>query len=196
MKFRLAIHQAAIVEENLAGKVKLKDLCLLDYLRGWSDCANAMRTQVEGKKFIWISYQHACSELPILFTQSADTRTRINQLSGMIRRLHGLGLIATTRVGRDLYFRLEDLGIRLTGYLPKEGSGVPIRSAPISAQREYPLTESCDGTLTRSSDDIVTQTGDGAAPCIMDETGTTKPKHNQTPPVSPSGGEIESIVAF
>ncbi|HTQ50931.1 MAG TPA: hypothetical protein VMJ12_09490 [Candidatus Acidoferrales bacterium] len=188
MKFTLVVRQAAVVDAGLIGKVNANDLCFLDYLRGWLLSQNSKRQVVDGRKFVWIHYERAIEELPLLFNPQSQTASRKNQLAALIQKLRKLELVETQKIGRRLFFRLTDLAIRVTQRSE--------RLAPTAAKPASVVTPPHDGNATPANDEAVTLLRDNYLPPNIDETGTTKSETKETPPISPWEGDAESILAF
>ena len=93
MKFTLVINQAGVVRCGLLGRVDVIALCVLDYLGGWFFCGKAKRAVVDGREYVWLHYEHAVEELPLLFNPQATVETRKNQLSRLVRGLREAGLV-------------------------------------------------------------------------------------------------------
>lgn len=81
MKFTFVINQAGVVRCGLLGRVDVPALCVLEYIGGWFFCRKARRVVVDGREFVWLRYEHAVEELPLLFNPQATVETRKNQLS-------------------------------------------------------------------------------------------------------------------
>ncbi len=188
MKFTFVVNQSAVVDAGLLGKVAVDDLCLLHYLRGWFNFGRAKIEVVEGRKFVWLHYERAIEELPLLFKPQAKLTSRKNQLSGLIEKLRAAGLVETTRIGRRLFFRLTHLAVGVT---QRHERPSPTATKPASI-----ITPSHDETITPGQERTVTSSRDEYLPAIIDETGTKETERRETPPLSPSEGEAQSILAF
>ena len=188
MKFTLIVRQAAVVEAGLVGKVNVAHLGLLDYLRGWFFCDGAQIGIVDGQKFVWLHAENAIEELPLLFKTQAKLASRKNQLSAMIEKLRAAGLVETTRIGRRLFFRLTDLAVGVTQRHKL--------TSPTATKPAHIVTPSHDETITPGQERTVTSSRDEYLPTIIDETGTKESERKETPLLSPSEGEPESILGF
>jgi hypothetical protein len=188
MKFTLVVRQAAVVEAGLVGKITVTDLCFLDYLRGWFFCEGAEIRVVGGQKFVWLRYERAIEELPLLFSPQAQIASRKNQLSNLIQKLREAELVETKKVGRRLFFRFTDLAVRLTQRSE--------RPAPTSTKPATTVTPPHDETVTPAQDGTATSFRDEYLPAIIDETGIKESGRKETPPLSPYEGEAESILAL
>jgi len=188
MKFTLVINQKGIVEAGLVGKVNLPGLCLLHYLAGWLTIDAAKTETIDGQKFNWLHYEQAVNELPVVFNPQAKLESRKNQLAAMIDQLRTLGLVETKKVGRRLFFRLTETALSIAKHRD--------RPAPNALQSSRIVTPARDDTVTPPRDEIVTSIRDEYLPTIIDETGTREDKKKETPPLSPSEGDAESIVSF
>jgi hypothetical protein len=173
MKFTFVVSQAGVVDAGLVGKVRVQDLCLLHYLRGWFTFAGAKIEVVHGRKFVWLHSEHAIEELPLLFNPQAKLTSRKNQLSAMIENLRETDLVETTRISKHHERPLPTV----------------TKAAPI-------VTPPHDETVTPGQDRTVTSIRDEYLPANIDETGTRESGRKETPPVSPSEGEAESILFF
>jgi hypothetical protein len=188
VKYTLVVRQAAAVEAGLVGKVSFADLGFLDYLRGWFFSQNSKLQVVEGRKFVWLHYERAVEELPLLFNPKAKLTSRKNQLAAMISRLRTVGMVETIRAKRRLFFRLTDLALRLTQRYE--------RPSPTAGKSPPNGTPPRDETVTPGQDRTVTSFRDEYLPTHIDETGTKESERKETPPSSPCEGEAESILAF
>lgn len=188
MKYTLVVNQAGVVDADLLGKVGVEDLCLLHYLRGWFNFDGAKIQVVGDLKFVWLHAERTIEELPLIFNPKAKLTSRKNQLSAMIGKLHEVGLVETKKFGRRLFFRLTDMGVRLT-----QGSKATAKTAAKSASSATPPR---DETVTPGHDRSVTSFRDEYLPTHIDETGTKESERKETPPSSPCEGEAESILAF
>ncbi|HLX68096.1 MAG TPA: hypothetical protein VKV04_00575 [Verrucomicrobiae bacterium] len=188
MKYTLLVRQAAVVAAGLVGKVTVADLCLLDYLRGWFFCEGAEIRVVEGKKYVWLRYETAIEELPLLFNPKAQIRSRKNQLSALIRKLLDAELVQTRKFGRALFFRLTEVAVRLT---QRHNLPLPTVTSPTSI-----VTPSRDETVMPGQDKIVTSSHDECLSTNIDETGIKKSETQEAPPLSPLKGDAESILSF
>jgi hypothetical protein len=175
MKFTLVINQKGVVDAGLVGKVNLHALCLLHYLTGWLTIDAAKTKIVNGNKFIWLRYERAIEENPLVFNPQAKLTSRKNQLSAMIDHLRSVGLVVTTKIGNRLFFRLTETALKIVN-----------RSAPKAVQSPRAVTPSRDNIVTPPRDEIVTSKRDEYLPTIIDETGTRENKSKETPPLSPS----------
>ena len=178
MKFTLIINQAGVVRLGLLGQVDLPALCVLDYLSGWFFCAKAKRAVVEGREFVWVRYEHAVEELPLLFNPQATVETRKNQLSRLVQNLRHAGLVESMKVGRDLYLRPSDLAASLASSRER----IATKSAPT-------VMPTKDDTVTRLDDDSVSSKRDGSAPAIIDQTTSNQSNIKEAIPHSPPSGD-------
>ena len=174
MKYTFNINQAGVVHCGLAGRVSVLALCVLDYLSGWFRYKNAKRVTVGGSEFVWLHYEHAIEELPILFSSQATVATLKNQLSRIVRVLRKAGLVESVKVGRDLYLRPSDLASKLTNFR----AGTVTKSAP---------------TVTPLHDDTVTLLHDDTGSCIMYESGTSETTIRNQYPHSPPKGDCVRV---
>jgi hypothetical protein len=188
MKFTFVVSQSGVVDAGLLGKVAVQDLCLLHYLRGWFNFGRAKIGVVEGRKFVWLHAENAIEELPLLFKPQAKLTSRKNQLSVMIEKLRVAGLVETTRIGRRLFFRLTDLAVGVT-----QRHKLP---SPTATKPDHIVTPPHDETVTPEQDRTVMSSRDEYLPSIINETGTKESERRETPPLSPSEGEAQSILAF
>ena len=178
MKYTFFINQAGIVRNGLLGSVDLAAWCVLDYLGGWFFSKNAKRVIVDGKEFVWLRYEHAVEELPLLFNPQATVESRKNQLSQIVRHLRQAGLVESVKVGRNLYLRPSDL------------------AAAIANSRERTVTKSAptvrpshDDTITLPHDETITATGDDSSPTNISETTINETTISETPHHRPPKGE-------
>ncbi len=178
MKFTFVINQAGVVRCGLLGRVDLPALCVLDYLRGWFFCKEARRVVVDGREFVWLRYEHAVEELPLLFNPQATVETRKNQLSRLVRGLREAGLVESVKVGRDLYLRPSDLAASLASSRERTVT----KSAPT-------VTPSRDDTATSSRDDTATPLRDDPPSTIIDETTISETTIKEPIPHSPPRGD-------
>lgn len=181
MKFTLVINQAGVVRCGLLGRVDVTALCVLDYLAGWFFCGKARRAVVDGREFVWLRYEHAVEELPLLFNPQATVETRKNQLSRLVRGLRAAGLVESVKVGRDLYLRPSDLAAALASSRERTVT----KSAPT-------ITPLHDDTVTSPRDDTVTPSRDDARPTIIDETTINQTTIMEPVPHSPPKGDCVS----
>ena len=188
MKFTLVVRQAAVVEAGLVGKVTVTDLCFLDYLRGWFFCGGAEIRVVAGQKFVWLHYERAIVELPLLFNPQAQIASRKNQLSALIQKLREAELVETRQIDRRLFFRLTELAVRVT---QRRERPAPTATKPVST-----VTPSHDEIVTTGEDETITSIRDDYLPAIIVETGITESGSKEAPPLSPLQGEVESILAL
>ncbi len=179
MKFTLVINQAGVVRCGLLGRVDVIALCVLDYLGGWFFCGKAKRAVVDGREYVWLHYEHAVEELPLLFNPQATVETRKNQLSRLVRGLREAGLVESVKVGRDLYLRPSDL------------------AASLASSRERTVTKSAptvtplhDDTVTSPRDDTVTPSHDDSPGTHIYETTITETKIMEPAPHDPPEGEF------
>jgi hypothetical protein len=178
MKFTFVINQAGVVRCGLLGRVDVIALCVLDYLRGWFFCKEARRVVVDGREFVWLRYEHAVEELPLLFNPQATVETRKNQLSRLVRGLREAGLVESVKVGRDLYLRPSDLAAALASSRERTAT----KSAPT-------ITPSHDDTVTSARGDTATPTRDDAPSTIIDETTINQTTIKEPNPHSPPKGD-------
>jgi hypothetical protein len=172
------INQAGVVRCGLLGKVDVAALCVLDYLAGWFFSKNAKRATVDGKEFIWLHYEHAVEELPLLFNPQAGVPSRKNQLSRVVQNLRAAGLVESVKVGRDLYLRPSDL------------------AAAIASSRERTVTKSAaiispshDDTVTPLHGDTITPIDDDSCPTYINETTIKETSITETPTHHPEPTE-------
>ncbi len=186
MKFTFLINQAGVVRCGLLGRVDLPSLCLLDYLGGWFFCDKAKRATVDGKEFVWLHYEHAVEELPLLFNPDAALASRKNQLSRLVQGLRDAGLVESVKVGRDLYLRPSDLAAALASSRERTVT----KSAPT-------VTPPRDGVVTPAHDESVTPRRDDSGAANISETTIkqTVSKEPEKPP-TPLQGEATVIMAF
>lgn len=182
MKYTFLINQAGVVRCGLLGQVGLPALCVLDYVGGWFFCGKARRVTVEGREFVWLHYEHAVTELPLLFNPQAGLPSRKNQLSRLVQGLRDAGLVETIKVGRDLYLRPSDLAAALGNSRERTVS----KSTPA-------ITPGHGDTVTSSHDDTITPNGDDSPPLIIDETTTSETTISKPVPHSPPKGECEAV---
>jgi len=97
-------------------------------------------------------------------------------------KLRGVGLIDTVRVRRRLFFRLTETGLKLV--VPYQRAG------------DDGVTDTHAGSVTVGRNEVVTPRRDDSSTPNITETGTMETETKETPPVSPSEGEAESIVAY
>ncbi len=178
MKYTLVVNQAGVVRCGLLGRVDVIGLCVLDYLGGWFFCGKAKRAVVDGREYVWLQYEHAVEELPLLFNPQATVETRKNQLSRLVRGLREAGLVESVKVGRDLYLRPSDL------------------AASLASSRERTVTKSVptvtplhDDTVTSPRDDTVTPSHDDSPGTHIYETTITETTIMEPVPHSPPEGE-------
>lgn len=169
MKYTFLINQAGVVRCELLGHVSLSSLCLLDYLGGWFFCDKAKRATVDGKEFVWLHYEHAVEELPLLFNPDAALASRKNQLSRLVQGLRDAGLVESVKVGRDLYLRPSDLATALASSRERTVT----KSAPT-------VTPPRDGVVTPAHDESVTPRRDDTGTPIVSET-TVREEANKEP---------------
>jgi hypothetical protein len=185
MKFTFVLNQKAVFDAGLVGKVRVQDLCLLHYLRGWFNFDGAKTEIVDGRKFVWLYSERAIEELPLLFNPQARLTSRKNQLSAMIGKLRKAGLVDTARITRRLFFSLTDKAV-----------GLAKRPAPTPTKPSPMVTPPHDEVVTPGQHNVITPLRDEYLPTIIDESGTIKPEIRESPPLSPSEGEAESILAL
>lgn len=169
MKYTLIIPQAGVVRAGLIGKVTLADLSVLDYLKGWFFYQRSKRVTVDQQEFIWLHYGHAVTELPLVFNPEAGLRTRRNQLSLIVQRLHAAGLVDSRKVGRGLYLRPTSLAAQL------HFGGDPATDT------------SATPTVTKFRDDTVTQIRDDSKGLYIDGNIDQGTRDNNQP-LYPHGG--------
>lgn len=179
MKYTFLINQAGVVRCGLLGRVDLPALCVLDYLSGWFFLDKAKRAVVDGREYVWLKYEHAVEELPLLLNPHATLRTRKNHLSRLVQSLRDAGLIESVKVGRDLYLRPSDLAAALTSSRERTVT----KSAPI-------ITPSHDDTVTPSRGETITANYDDSGSTIIDETTIKEPDT----PVAPLQGEADALL--
>jgi hypothetical protein len=146
----LYIPQRAIVEKGLLGKVPIDAWLLLDYLRRWVTCKNLKKVQVHGLDFFWISYPHACRELPILFPRRPILRTQCNKMVGLVASLRENGLIDTRRFAGRCYVHIRERAQDL--YVKPTDSE--------SRLDEHGVTSIYDGADMQNHDDPITRSHD------------------------------------
>ena len=178
MNWTFFINQAGVIRCGLLGRVDVPALCILDYLRGWSTCEKAKSVVVDRRKFIWLRYEHAVKELPLLFNPKATIETRKNQLSRLIRNLRRTGLVESVKVGRDLYLRPSDLAEALANSRERKGT----KSAAT-------ISPSHDDTVTSPRDDTATPSRDDSRLTIIDETTIRETTIREPIPHSPPKGD-------
>jgi len=181
MKFTFVINQAGVVRCGLLGRVDVTALCVLDYLGGWFFCGKAKRATVDGREFVWLRYEHAVEELPLLFNPQATVETRKNQLSRIVRGLRETGLVESVKVGRDLYLRPSDLAAAVASSRER----IVTKSAPT-------VTPSRDDSVTSRRDDSVTPSHDDSGATYIDETTINQTTIMEPNPHSPPKGECVS----
>jgi len=178
VKYTLLIPQAGVVRVGLLNRVTLAELCLLDYFGGWFFCKGAKRATVDGREYVWIQYEHAVEELPLLFSPDAVVATRKNSLSRMVQNLREARLVETVKVGRDLYVRPSDLAASLT-----------TSRAGTDTKRPPTVTPARDDTVTPAHDDSITPFRDDSAPSNINQTPIKEETIKQTLPHCPPAGE-------
>ncbi len=178
MKYTFIINQAGVVRCDLLGRVDLPALCFLDYLGGWFFSKNARRAVVDGREYIWLRYEHAVDELPLLFNPQAGIPTRKNQLSRLVQSLRNVGLVETVKVGRDLYLRPSTLAAALANSRER----IVTKSTPT-------VTPAHDDTVTSSRDDTITPNRDDSSPTIIDQTTINQTTIRKPIPHNPPVGE-------
>jgi hypothetical protein len=178
MKYTFVINQAGVVRCGLLGRVDIPALCILDYLRGWFFCKEAKRVVVDGREFVWLRYEYAVEELPLLFNPQATVESRKNQLTRLVRGLREAGLVESVKVGRDLYLRPSDLAEALTSSRERTVT----KSAPT-------VTPSHDDTVTSPHDDTTTPLRDDSRLTIIDETTISETTIKEPIPHSPPKGD-------
>lgn len=178
MKFTFVINQAGVVRCGLLGRVDVTALCLLDYLCGWFFCGKARRAVVDGREYVWLRYEHAVEELPLLFNSQATVETRKNQLSRLVQGLREAGLVESVKVGRDLYLRPSDLAASLASSRERTVT----KSAPT-------ITPSHDDTVTSPRDDTATPSRDDSRSTYIDETTISETTIKEPDPHNPPKGD-------
>jgi hypothetical protein len=184
MKYTFVVNQIGAVEAGLVGKVTVTDLCFLDYLRGWFFSKNAKCQIVNGGKFVWVHYERAVEELPMLFNPEAKITTNKNKLCSLMEKLRHVGLVETTLVGRRLFFRFTNKALELTKRRQRQGQAAATKPA-------LTVTTSHDETVTPEHDKTVTSSRDEYLPPHIDETGTMESESMETPPQSPKGDSVK-----
>jgi hypothetical protein len=174
----LVINQAGIVRHGLLGSVDLIAWCILDYIGGWFFSRNARRVVVEGREFVWMHYEHAVEELPLLFNPEAGIATRKNQLSRLVQSLRAAGLVESVRVGRDLYLRPSDTAAAIASSRERNVT----KSAPA-------ITPAHGDSVTSPHDNTVTAASDDSAPTYIDETTIKETTLMESPPPVPQRGK-------
>jgi hypothetical protein len=188
VKFTLVIHQARVADAGLVGKVTADDLCLLCYLFGWFTYAKSKVQLLGERKFVWLHFERAVEELPLLFNPGARMPSRRNQLCCKLDRLRTLGLVETTKGGRRLFFRLTDLGLKLTRRDERRSLSIAKSLAIITKLHDDTVTSEQDGTVTPLRDEYLST--------YIDETVTKETERKESPPRSPLPGEAESVILF
>ncbi len=169
----------------MLGKVNIEDMCLLCYLRGWVFFPKAKYLIADGCKFFWLHYGNAVNENPMLFNPEATLASRKNQLSRLVKKLRGAGLLETKMVKGNLYFRMTELALALT----KSGG-------PIAAIIKGVTPSGRDVAVIPENDDAITSGHDDSPPAIYIEQGTSEQKINESPPLSPSTGNVLAVMDF
>ena len=187
MKYTFVLSQSGVVAARLIGRINVEHLCLLDYLHGWFFSGHAKREWVEGRKFVWLHYERAVEELPLLFNPRAKIASQKNKLCSKVERLRKVGLVETIKVGRRLFFRLTESGVSLTS--PRQ------RTAQNATTAVPTVTPPADKIVTPCQDGIVTPSHDDARAPNMTETSTKESQIKESPPLSPSEGDAERLVA-
>ena len=192
MKFKYSFHinQAGVVHHGLLGRATLGGLCFLDYLQGWSDCRKAKRIVRDHREYVWLQYEHAVEELPMLFNPEATVATGKNQLVKLVRNLRDAGLVATTKQGRDLYFALTPLAVAVAGHREQTAT----KSAPVHSEiHDDTVTPSSDGPGTPLY--IVQQDTKEESPLVRTPPAGSSEPHTHTGafPDAPNESEVKTL---
>ena len=175
MKYTLIIPQAGVVRAGLIGKVTLADLSVLDYLEGWFFHQRSKRVTVDQQEFVWLHYRYAVTELPLVFNPEAELRTRRNQLSLIVQRLHAAGLVDSRKVGRDLFLRPTSL------------------AAQLRSSRDPATDTSSTPTVTKFRDDTVTQICDDSKGLYIEGNMDQGIRDNNQPPYPQGGTRVDAV---
>lgn len=175
MKYTLIIPQAGVVRAGLIGKVTLADLCVLHYVKGWFFYQRSKRVTVDQQEFVWLDYRNAVTELPLVFYPKAGLRTRRNQLSLIVQRLHAAGLVDSHKVGRRLFLRPTSLAAQL-------------HSSRVPATVTSPTP---NGTEFR--DNTVTQTRADSTGLYIEGNMDQVTRDNNQPPYPQGGTRVDAV---
>lgn len=179
MKYTLIIPQLGLVQSGLIGKLSIHAVLLLDYVAGnagWFFATSARRATLEGKEYVWLNYENAVADLPLLFPPDTKLATRKNRLSKLVQELREALVLDSIRVGRDLYLRPTDVA----GLLFQDRSRTVTKSTPIVTQKH-------DDTVTGKHDDTVTQNHDDGASAYINDSWIKDTSTSDTSPPTPTG---------
>jgi hypothetical protein len=177
IRYTLTINQRGVVLAGLVGKVELPALCVLNYVFGWFICEKAQRIRIDGKEYVWLDAETAIKQLPVIFCRKRAFKTRRNYLSELLRELLNVGLIETTKKGRQLYLRPSELAVTFNvGGAPnaarktQNASTVsPITCESCSDPNVLVLKDREDSSIPGGQDKTIPAGRDDSAPANIDE---------------------------